>query len=122
MKPVATWMIALCAALGACGGSAAPASSMAAAQASIRAANEVGAEHNPTAALYLQYAREGYARADALSQDGKGEEAQRMLLRAQADAELAMALSRQSAARASLDTTQTPTPMLPSAMQPLTPR
>lgn len=90
-------------ALAACGGSAAPASSMASAQAAIRSAGEVGATHNPNAALYLQYAREEYTQADALSRDGKGEEARRMLSRAQADAELAMALSRQGTSRAAAD-------------------
>lgn len=121
MKPVASWMIALCASLGACAGTAAPASSMAAAQSSIRAANEVGAEHNPTSALYLQYAREGYARADALSRDGDGEAAQRVLLRAQSDAELAMALARQGAARAALDPTAPSAPNTTRSMQPMTP-
>lgn len=85
----------------ACAGSQAPAASSAAAQAAIRSAREVGAERDPTAALHLQYAREQFERAEQLSQRGDGEEAHRMLLRAQADAELAMAITRRVASRAS---------------------
>ncbi len=87
--------------LTACAGSAAPASSTASAQAAIRSAREVGAERDPTAALHLQYAAEQFDRAERLSRNGDGDEAGRMLLRAQADAELAMALTRRLASRAS---------------------
>jgi len=61
----------------------------------------VGAERDPTAALHLQYAREQFVRAEQLSQNGDGDEAQRMLLRAQSDAELAMAITRRLASRTS---------------------
>lgn len=61
--------------------------------ASIRAAEEVGATHHPEAALHLQLAKEQFQRAQALSKDDK-EAADRMLLRAQADAELSLALAR----------------------------
>lgn len=83
----------------ACGASV-PAGRMASAQAAIRAANEVGADQNPTAALHLQYAREQYQQAENLSRNGQGDRAQMVLARAEVDAELALALARSSGARA----------------------
>jgi hypothetical protein len=61
----------------------------------IRAAEEVGAHQVPQAALHLQLAKEELASAEALSVNGEHEEAASMLTRAHADAELAVALSRQ---------------------------
>jgi regulator of protease activity HflC (stomatin/prohibitin superfamily) len=60
----------------------------------IRAAEEVGASTVPTASLYLQLAKEGLEKAKALAAEGKNEQAASMLLRAEADGELAVALSR----------------------------
>jgi regulator of protease activity HflC (stomatin/prohibitin superfamily) len=59
----------------------------------IRAAEEVGASGVPSASLYLQLAKEGLQNAKVLAAKGDKEEAESMLLRAQADAELAVALS-----------------------------
>jgi hypothetical protein len=61
--------------------------------AAIRAAEEVGATHSPDAALHLQLAKEQFEHAGMLPQRDK-EWAERLLLRAQADAELALALAR----------------------------
>jgi hypothetical protein len=63
----------------------------------IRAAEAVGADQVPRAALHLQLAREELDRAKGLSDRGKREEAASQLLRAEADAELAVALSREQA-------------------------
>lgn len=60
----------------------------------IRAAEEVGASKVPDASLYLQLAKEGLENAKGLAAKGDNEEADSMLLRAQADGELAVALSR----------------------------
>lgn len=60
----------------------------------IRAAEEVGASGVPSASLYLQLAREELVKATALAENGDTEEAESMLLRAEADGELAVALSR----------------------------
>lgn len=60
----------------------------------IRAAQEVGASKIPSASLYLQLAKEQLARAATLAASGEKEEAESMLLRAQADAELAIVLSK----------------------------
>ncbi len=59
----------------------------------IRAAQEVGASEVPSASLYLQLAKEQLAKAEVLAADGEKEKAESMLLRAQADAELAIVLS-----------------------------
>ena len=61
----------------------------------IRAAEEVGASDVPQASLHLQLAKEGLAKAQALSKEGESEEADSMLQRANVDAELAVALSHQ---------------------------
>jgi regulator of protease activity HflC (stomatin/prohibitin superfamily) len=60
----------------------------------IRAAEEVGASSVPSASLYLQLAKEELENAKVLAAKGDKEQAESMLLRAQADAELAAALSR----------------------------
>lgn len=65
--------------------------------AAIRGAEESGAYEVPLASLHLQYAKEELAAATALHADGKKDEAASMLSRAEADAELAVVLSRESA-------------------------
>lgn len=60
----------------------------------IRAAEESGASKVPSASLYLQLAKEELENAKGLAAKGEKEEAESMLLRAEADAELAVALSR----------------------------
>lgn len=62
----------------------------------IRAADEVGAADVPQASLHLQLATEELASARALSADNEPERAASMLTRAEVDAELAVALSRES--------------------------
>lgn len=63
----------------------------------IRAAEESGASKVPSASLYLQLAKEELEFAKKLSENGEAEEAESMLLRAQVDGELAVALSRSDA-------------------------
>ncbi|MBU0994190.1 MAG: DUF4398 domain-containing protein [Proteobacteria bacterium] len=65
----------------------------------IRAAEEVGAADLPQAALHLQLAKEQLAKAEGLAKNGENEEAASMLLRANADAELAVTLSHGEAER-----------------------
>jgi Spy/CpxP family protein refolding chaperone len=61
----------------------------------IRAAEEVGASGVPRASYHLQLAKEELDRARVLSDKGKKDEAASQLLRAEADAELAVVLSRE---------------------------
>jgi outer membrane murein-binding lipoprotein Lpp len=65
----------------------------------IRAAEEAGADKVPQASLHLQLAREELAQAKVLSAKGDKEKAASMLLRSEADAELALVLSREDAER-----------------------
>lgn len=65
----------------------------------IRAAEEAGAAKVPQASLHLQLAREELAQARELSAKGEKDKAASMLLRAEADAELAVVLSREDAER-----------------------
>jgi hypothetical protein len=61
----------------------------------IRAAEELGAAKVPEAKLHLQLAKEELGSAEALAKSGDAERANSMLLRAEADAQLAVALSRE---------------------------
>jgi hypothetical protein len=89
---VAVWIILLAATIAGCGTS--PAVNKEASTSSIRAAEESGASNVPSASLYLQLAKEELENAKALAASGEKEQAESMLLRAQADGELAVALSR----------------------------
>jgi regulator of protease activity HflC (stomatin/prohibitin superfamily) len=75
-----------------CGSS--PAINKEASTSAIRAAEESGASKVPSASLYLQLAKEELENAKGLAANGDKEQAESMLLRAQADGELAVALSR----------------------------
>ncbi len=61
---------------------------------SIRAAEEVGAVSVPSASLYLTLAKEELLKAQGFAESGNKDQAESMLLRAQSDGELAIALSR----------------------------
>jgi hypothetical protein len=80
--------------LGACGGSQLNQSRVAEVQASVSAAEAVGANDQPKAALHLQLARDEIAAAQRLAEEGEEEDAQLVLERARVDAELAMQLAK----------------------------
>ena len=66
----------------------------------IRAAEEVGAAKVPQASLHLQLAKEELENARILGKQNEKERAVSMLWRAESDAELAVALSREDAEKA----------------------
>jgi hypothetical protein len=68
--------------------------------AAIRAAEEVGATHSPDAALHLQLAKEQFEQASRMTDKSDKDRADRLLLRAQADAELSLALARSETEKA----------------------
>jgi hypothetical protein len=80
--------------LGACAAPLLPTQRMEANSAAIRSAEEVGAPKVPQAALHLQLAREQTEHAKALFAKGERSDAEGLLMRAEADANLAVALSR----------------------------
>lgn len=69
-------------------------------QSAIASTEELGGDEDPDAKLHLQYAREQLEAAKRLMAAGEEEEARRMLDRAEADAELALALARTDEMRA----------------------
>ena len=80
--------------LSACGGAPLNPAKLAQAQASLHAAETLGADQDPKAKRHLQLAREQVAQAQRLGADGDGDEGNLYLERASADAELASQLVR----------------------------
>lgn len=98
-----TTVVALAAAFcwAACGASfPEPTQPLADAEAAERSARELGADSQPAARLSLKLARDEIAQAKAAMADGENQRAERLLARAKADAELAMAQTRETGARA----------------------
>lgn len=93
-----------------CSGAPKPVNQFADTEAALRAAREVGAEKAPEAKLHTTLAQEQLSRADKLMSDGDNDGAKRLLERAKADAELALALARCSDAQTELDNMKTQTP------------
>ncbi|WP_437596192.1 DUF4398 domain-containing protein [Sorangium sp. So ce590] len=94
-SPAAVLAALLGLALVGCGGSVPPPNDqLAASQAAIRAADEVGAETDPQATLHLKLAREQLDKARQQMAAEDNESALRLLERAEADAELALAIAK----------------------------
>jgi hypothetical protein len=85
--------------MAACASYPPPTDAVANALASMRGAEELGADRVPQAELQLQLADEEVARARQLMADGKNERAHYMAVRATNDAELAIALTREAQAK-----------------------
>jgi hypothetical protein len=85
--------------LAACGGYAVPTDRLIASEAAARSAREVGASNAPQAALHLKLAQEEIAQAKGLMNDGNNKRADYVLIRAKADAELALALAKEATAQ-----------------------
>ena len=90
------WVGFAAASVAACGGAAVPQETLTAAQASVKGAEVGGANEDPKAQLHLKLANEQIEKAKKLIEDGKNEEASRLIDRAQADADLALALAQQA--------------------------
>ncbi len=82
-----------------CASSALPVQQMTSPRQEIRAAEEIGAAQHPQGALHLKYAKDQVAEADKLLANGDEENAQLALMRATADAKLAVELAREDKAR-----------------------
>ena len=79
-----------------CASYPAPTDRVASAEAAMRGASEIGAAQVPRAALYLKLAQEQVDKAKGFIQDGYDERAELALRRAQADADLALVIARES--------------------------
>ena len=83
-----------------CGGSyPAPTQPLADAEAADRSAQELGANNVPAAQLHLKLAQEQTTNARKLMKDGENKRAEALLLRAKADAELALSLAKEQKAK-----------------------
>lgn len=94
----------LCIGVFGCASTGAPNEKSERSSAAIRAAEEVGATHNPEAALHLQLAKEQYEYAQRLPNPSENAHSERLLRRAQVDAELALALARSADDKAEAQT------------------
>lgn len=93
LVPVVLWLMA-------CGGPPPPQDQLTAAQAAIRAAEVGGAPEHPKAALKIKNAQDQIAQAKALIAEGKHARAERLLRRAELDAELGLSMAREEAMKA----------------------
>lgn len=84
--------------LGGCATTSGVTDRVTATETTIRVAREMGAGKTPRAALHLQLAQEQVDQAKVLLNDSQEKQADLALLRAQADAELALALAREATA------------------------
>ena len=86
-----------------CGGSyPTPTQPLADVQSAERSAQELGANADPAAKLHLTLAQEQTTKATKLMADGENRRAEALLLRAKADAELAVSLAREQKAKSDL--------------------
>jgi hypothetical protein len=100
LSPVYWTMFGALTTLMACGGAAVPQEQLTSAKAAASGAEVGGAGEDPKAALHLKLAKENIANAEQLIEEGDNEEAERALWRAQADAELALSLAKQTKSKA----------------------
>jgi len=99
MKPsTVTSTVATLLAFGCAGTYPPPTQQMADVQAANRSANEVGAQSNPKAQLHLKLAEEQMKQAKTAMDNDDNKVAESLLMRAKADAELAIALTREETA------------------------
>jgi hypothetical protein len=99
MKPrslLTTIALLLIASAAGCGSYPPPSERLTTAEAAIRGAEEVGASKVPRSALHLQLAQEQTQKAKRLMDEGYNERAELTLKRAQADAELAIAIAKET--------------------------
>lgn len=79
-----------------CASTPVPSDRVASTTAAVRAAEEVGASGNPSAALHLKLAKDQLEQARTLINDNDNRRATMVLLRAEADAEVAVALAKEA--------------------------
>jgi hypothetical protein len=96
MRKIELWAVASLVA--GCASYPQPNESLANSTATVRGAEEAGAEQVPDAALHLRLAEEQNEAAKRLMADGDNERAQYLTMRAQTDAELALSLAHEEAA------------------------
>lgn len=86
-----------------CAGHPAPTEQVASSLAAVRGAEEVGARNVPEAALHVKLAEEQIAHARKLMDVGENARAEDFAMRAHQDAELALAIARESNSKRKLE-------------------
>jgi len=109
MKSISKWAAAVSSTVGiigviGCASTPVPNAKVASSEAAIRAAQETGSGKVPLAALHLKLAEEQLQAAKGLIRDNDNKRAEYVLMRAQADAELAIALSHAAVSNAQAGT------------------
>lgn len=99
MKRPFLGLFSLALGMSACGGAAVPQEQLTSAQAAIRAAEVGGAPNDPQASLLVKKCKDGIEEAKKLIEDGNNHRAEMVLMKAQADAELALALAQEISMR-----------------------
>lgn len=101
MKRLTSIILATCVigALAGCGKEAIPTERLGRAEGAVRSARETGAEGEPSAALHLRLAQDNLKRAKMLIDNGENTRAKYLLMRAEADADLARTLNDESKAK-----------------------
>jgi hypothetical protein len=82
-----------------CASGSLPTERLSSTEASVRAAQELGAQREPRAQLHLRLANEELSAARKFAENGDDDLGTQQLDRAKADAELAVALTREASAR-----------------------
>ena len=100
MKTNVWTILAASVVLGACASSPVPAGRLAESESTIRTAESTGVEKVPPAAVHLRVAKDELTLAKKLLGDGDNKRADGMLMRAQADAEVAISLAHEAEMRA----------------------
>ncbi len=96
-------LVALALVAGGCAQAARPDDQLVASAASVRTAQEIGAQSVPRAALALQLAEDELQHARDLINNGDNEKARFQLLRSKADGDLALSLTQSARAIAEAD-------------------
>ncbi len=99
MGPKGIWIAVVCIGASGCVSLLPPIDRLAASEASIRDASAAGAARVAPASMYLSLADEEVAKARMLMEIGENDQADLQLLRAQADAELALNIARDNLVR-----------------------
>jgi pyridoxal biosynthesis lyase PdxS len=89
-----------------CGSSAVPLDKLTDAKATVRAAQEAGAQNTPQAALHLKMANDELVQAQRALNDKDNDRARLLLNQAQADADLSLALARGTEEKAQAEQAQ----------------
>jgi hypothetical protein len=109
MKSTLSWLATSASLLGiagmaGCASAPVPNAKVASSEAAIRAAQETGSKNDPQAALHLKLAEEQLENAKGLIRGNDNKRASYVLMRSQADAELAIALAHVASSNAQAGT------------------